>query len=84
MLFRSMLVFFTLGMGMFIGALVAGKIEAAHTVVVEATEPSAEPGKMVEWASLWLKPAGMAAVVMLLFAFAFSGKKAEESPPDAA
>ena len=81
---QGMLVFFTLGLGMFIGALVAGKIEAAHTVMVEATEPGAEPGKMVEWASLWLKPAGMAAVVMLLFAFAFSGKKADESPPDAA
>ena len=81
---QGMLVFFTLGFGMFIGALVAGKIEAAHTVVVEATEPGAEPGKMVEWASLWLKPAGMAAVVMLLFAFAFSGKKADESTPNAA
>lgn len=81
---QGMLVFFTLGLGMFIGALVAGKIEAAHTVMVEATEPGAEPGKMVEWASLWLKPAGMAAVVMLLFAFAFSGKKADESTPNAA
>jgi nucleoside transporter len=81
---QGMLVFFTLGFGMFIGALVAGKIEAAHTVVVEATEPGAEPGKMVEWASLWLKPAGMAAMVMLLFAFAFSGKKADESTPNAA
>ncbi|MEL7066049.1 MAG: MFS transporter [Planctomycetota bacterium] len=81
---QGMLVFFTLGLGMFIGALVAGKIEAAHTVMVEATEPGAEPGKMVEWASLWLKPAGMAAVVMLLFAFAFSGKKADESTADAA
>ena len=81
---QGMLVFFTLGLGMFIGALVAGKIEAAHTVMVEATEPGADPGKMVEWASLWLKPAGMAAVVMLLFAFAFSGKKADESTPNAA
>lgn len=81
---QGMLVFFTLGLGMFIGALVAGKIEAAHTVMIEATEPGAEPGKMVEWASLWLKPAGMAAVVMLLFAFAFSGKKADGSLPDAA
>lgn len=81
---QGMLVFFTLGLGMFIGALVAGKIEAAHTVMVEATEPGAEPGKMVEWASLWLKPAGMAAVVMLLFAFAFSGKKADESTAYAA
>ena len=81
---QGMLVFFTLGLGMFIGALVAGKIEAAHTVMVEATEAGAEPGKMVEWASLWLKPAGMAAVVMLLFAFAFSGKKADESTPNAA
>ena len=50
---QGMLVFFTLGLGMFISALVAGKIEAAHTVMVEATEPGAEPGKMVEWASLW-------------------------------
>ena len=81
---QGMLVFFTLGLGMFIGALVAGKIEAAHTVMVEATEPGADPGKMVEWASLWLKPAGMAAIVMLLFAFAFSGKKADESTPNAA
>ena len=81
---QGMLVFFTLGLGMFIGALVAGKIEAAHTVMVEATEPGADPGKMVEWASLWLKPAGMAAMVMLLFAFAFSGKKADESTPNAA
>lgn len=70
---QGMLVFFTLGLGMFIGALVAGQIEAAHTVEGE-----------VEWASLWLKPAGMAAVVMLLFAFAFSGKKADESTPNAA
>ena len=81
---QGMLVFFTLGLGMFIGALVAGKIEAAHTVMVEATEPGADPVTMVEWASLWLKPAGMAAVVMLLFAFAFSGKKADESTPNAA
>ena len=81
---QGMLVFFTLGFGMFIGALVAGQIEAAHTVVVEAVEAGSEPGKMVEWASLWLKPAGMAAMVMLLFAFAFSGKKADESTPNAA
>ena len=81
---QGMLVFFTLGFGMFIGALVAGQIEAAHTVVVESVEAGSEPGKMVEWASLWLKPAGMAAMVMLLFAFAFSGKKAEESTPNAA
>jgi nucleoside transporter len=81
---QGMLVFFTLGFGMFIGALVAGQIEAAHTVALEPSEPGGEPGKMVEWASLWLKPAGMAAVVMLLFAFAFSGKKADESTPNAA
>ena len=81
---QSLLVFFTLGLGMFIGAQVAGKIEAAHTLVVKATEEGAEPGKMVEWASLWLKPAGMAAVVMLIFAFTFSGKKADESTPSAA
>ena len=76
---QGMLVFFTLGLGMFIGALVAGQIEAAHTVVREASEPGGEPGKMVEWASLWLKPAGMAGLVMLLFAFSFSSKKADDT-----
>lgn len=81
---QGMLVFFTLGLGMFIGALVAGQIEAAHTVVVEASEPGGEPGKMVEWASLWLKPAGMAGLVMLLFAFSFSSKKAEDTTPNRA
>ncbi|MAV55523.1 MAG: MFS transporter [Phycisphaerae bacterium] len=79
---QGMLVFFTLGFGMFIGALVAGQIEAAHTVAIESAD--GEPSKMVEWASLWLKPAGMAALVMLLFAFAFSGKKADEATPNAA
>ena len=58
------------------------KIEAAHTVAIESAD--GEPGEMVEWASLWLKPAGMAALVMLLFAFAFSGKKADEATPNAA
>ena len=76
---QGMLVFFTLGLGMFIGALVAGQIEAAHTVVREVSEPGGEPGKMVEWASLWLKPAGMAGLVMLLFAFSFSSKKADDT-----
>ena len=77
---QGMLVFFTLGLGMFIGALVAGQIEAAHTVVLG--EPGSEWGSKTKWASLWLKPAGMAALVMLLFAFAFSGKKADETTPD--
>ena len=77
---QGMLVFFTLGLGMFIGALVAGQIEAAHTVVLG--EPGSELGSKTKWASLWLKPAGMAALVMVLFAFAFSGKKADETTPD--
>ena len=81
---QGMLVFFTLGLGMFIGALVAGQIEAAHTVVREVSEPGGEPGKMVEWASLWLKPAGMAGLVMLLFAFSFSSKKADDTTPNQA
>ena len=81
---QGMLVFFTLGFGMFIGALVAGQIEAAHTVALEPSEPGGEPGKMVEWASLWLKPAGMAGLVMLLFAFSFSSKNADDTTPNRA
>ena len=81
---QGMLVFFTLGFGMFIGALVAGQIETAHTVVLEASETESQPGKVVEWASLWMWPAGMAALVMLLFAFAFSAKKADDTTPNQA
>lgn len=68
---QGMLVFFTLGLGMFIGAQVAGQIEAQHTV--EAIVDG-ETLKTVEWAALWMKPAAMAGAVLLLFAFLFSAK----------
>ena len=120
---QGMLVLFTLGLGMFIGAQVAGKIEAAHTtdeakaqaaLVVELngqiaalTEEAGGGGTLdevtqaevdalaeqalearkaelraIEWKPLWGKPAGFAAVVLVVFVLLFKQtvpKKREES-----
>ncbi len=75
---QGMLVLFTLGLGMFIGAQVAGRIEAAHTTEV-AGAVAGEVDKVIAWGDLWLKPAGMAGAVMILFALLFSGKQADAS-----
>ena len=120
---QGMLVLFTLGLGMFIGAQVAGKIEAAHTtdeakaqaaLVVElngqiaalteevggggtldeatqaevdalaaqALEARKAELRAIEWKPLWGKPAGFAAVVLVVFVLLFKQtvpKKREES-----
>lgn len=61
---QGMLVLFTLGLGMLIGAQIAGQVEAAHTTGAGETA-------VIAWKSLWTIPAGMAAVIMVLFAIFF-------------
>ncbi len=97
---QGMLVFFTLGLGMFIGAKVAGVIETQHTpqasldlkaqvvevndqikaagegadttaLVEEANELRLQELRAVEWKPLWLKPAGFAAAVLIIFLLLF-------------
>ncbi len=118
---QGLLVLFTLGLGMLIGAQVAGKIETQHTppaskaqaqlVVDTAAEIEnvkarlAAPGadtaaleterqnlelaktearidelKAIEWKPLWLKPAGFAAAILVLFVLAFRSPKAATRP----
>ena len=79
---QGMLVLFTLGLGMFIGAQVAGRIEAQHTTdqakafaaQIESAETDEEKAALrkhelqsIEWKPLWGKPAIFAGIVMLVF-----------------
>lgn len=79
---QGMLVLFTLGLGMFIGAQVAGRIEAQHTTAeskafaAQMADASTDAEKAdlrtkelqaIEWKPLWGKPAIFAGAVMLVF-----------------
>jgi nucleoside transporter len=64
---QGFIAFATLGVGMFIGSWLSGVIVDAH--------PLAGPVPH-DWATIWLYPAGMAAVVLVLFAALFSERAA--------
>ena len=54
----------TYGVGMWIGTLLSGYVKDYYTV-----------DKIVTWKSVWLVPAGIAAVVLVLFVILFNEKK---------
>jgi nucleoside transporter len=58
---QGLIAFVTLGVGMFIGSWVSGRVVDAF-----AAAPAGH-----DWQRIWLVPAGAAAVVLLLFAFFF-------------
>jgi nucleoside transporter len=62
---QGLLTFVTLGMGLFIGAGISGRVVDANRVV--------GPAGVVphEWGSVWMVPAGLAAGILLLFASLF-------------
>lgn len=57
----------TYGIGMFIGSVVAGKVKDAYS--------SGEP-VVTNWTNVWLVPAGIAVVVLLLFLLFFRDNRA--------
>jgi len=57
---QGFLAFVTQGVGLFIGAIVAGRVVEAYEV-----------GAGHAWEVIWLVPAGMAGAVLLIFAFVF-------------
>jgi nucleoside transporter len=61
---QGMLVLFTLGLGMLIGAQVAGQVEVANTT-------GEGDSAVVAWKQLWLLPTVAAAGIMVLFAIVF-------------
>jgi nucleoside transporter len=65
---QGLIALVTYGAGMVVGSLLAGRI-VDHFAVQEA-------GKVMhEWRNIWLIPGAMAAVVLILFAIFFNGKK---------
>ena len=57
---QGLLNFVTNGVGYFIGAFVSGRVVEAYTT-----------GTTHDWASIWLVPAALAGVILVLFAVAF-------------
>jgi len=72
---QGLIAFVTLGVGMFIGALASGRVVEMYTVV------GAGGAITHAWPSIWIIPAGAAALVLVMFAFAFNPKKAAHSSP---
>ena len=70
---QGLIAFVTLGVGMFIGSLVSGR-------VVDAFLLSAEPPSHA-WDQIWIVPAAGAAGVLVLFALFFRPRSAEEPLP---
>ncbi|HYK45205.1 MAG TPA: nucleoside permease [Parafilimonas sp.] len=61
---QGMITMATYGIGMFIGTLLSGYVKDSYTV-----------DKIVQWKSVWLVPAGIAAVVLVLFALFFKDNR---------
>jgi nucleoside transporter len=74
---QGLLVFFTLGLGMMIGAKVAGMAETHFTHVVDGKN-------VIDWQPLWAGPCIAACVILLLFSFLFRGESAAVASPAAA
>jgi len=70
---QGMLVLFTLGLGMLIGAQVAGAVEEYFTT---GTGDEA----VVAWEQLWAGPAIAAGIILVLFALLFKESRALEEP----
>ena len=56
----------TYGVGMFIGSIIAGKVKDVYT--------TGDP-QITNWTNVWLVPAGIATLVLLLFILFFKDKK---------
>ena len=69
---QGMITLATYGVGMLIGSLVSGPIVDAYS-----------SGDVHNWKMIWLIPAGIAAIVLLLFLLLFKDRKSENAGVDA-
>jgi nucleoside transporter len=67
---QGLIAFVTLGVGMFIGSWVSGRVVDAYRT----------PAGGHDWHSIWLVPAAGAAIVLVLFALFFRTPEAERQP----
>jgi hypothetical protein len=68
---QGLLTFITLGLGLFIGSEISGRI-VAHYVTPGDSLPH-------DWQAIWLAPSAMAVVVMIVFAIFFSDDAASSA-----
>jgi len=69
---QGLLAFMTLGLGLFVGSEISGRI-VAYYATPDATI-------LHDWRSIWLAPAAMAAVVMVVFALFFRDDASQPVP----
>jgi MFS family permease len=67
---QGFIAFVTLGLGLFVGSIVSGRIVDHYALAAQAGL-SAEHIAGHDWHSIWLIPAAMAGAVMVLFALLF-------------
>jgi MFS family permease len=70
---QGFIAFVTLGAGMYIGALLSGRVVDMYAM----------PGGGHQWDRIWLVPAAMAGAVLLLFALLFQYREQTEQPATA-
>src|SRR3984885_12363797 len=71
---QGLITFLTYGAGMFVGSWISG------AVVEHYASPGAGDTVMHDWRSIWLFPAIMSAVILLLFLFTFAERKKVLAP----
>ncbi len=78
---QAMNVFFTYGLGLYVGAIVAGTLAdrafsdgQGHSVIASST------ASLPSWSHLWLPLAGFAALVLVVFWFAFRYREPAPAP----
>jgi len=67
---QGLLAFVTLGLGLFVGSIVSGRVVNSYAT------PEAAIGH--DWQAIWLVPAAMAGVVLVLFALLFQDRGSKE------
>ena len=70
-----MIAFVTLGVGLFIGSWVSGKVVDAYAVT------GANGGTTHDWRSIWMVPAIGAAVILVIFALLFRPRAEARAAP---
>lgn len=63
----------TYGLGMFIGSIIAGKVKDMYTATNDAGID------VTNWLGVWTVPAGIAAVILVLFMLFFKDQKAKQA-----
>lgn len=78
---QAMNLFFTYGLGLYVGAIVAGTLEGRAFVDDQGLKVASNTiASLPYWSGLWLPLAGFATVVLIIFAVTFRYRDPEQTP----